>query len=125
MLRHIESLPALPGTVQKVREMLLSDTGTASEVGEVISRDPAIAAKMLKVANSAAYGFMQRVDTVELAVSLLGLLETYSVVVTSAVVDIFSKSKEFNYVEFWMESMVCAKLGKAIAQSARVNDGAS
>jgi HD-like signal output (HDOD) protein len=123
MLRHIESLPALPGTVQKVREMLLSDTGTASEVGEVISRDPAIAAKLLKVANSAAYGFMQRVDTVELAVSLLGLLETYSVVVTSAVVDIFSKSKEFNYVEFWMESMVCAKLGKAIAQSARVNDG--
>ena len=121
MLRHIESLPALPGTVQKVREMLMSDEGSAADVGEVISRDPAIAAKMLKVANSAAYGFMQRVDTVELAVSLLGLLETYSVVVTSAVVDILSKSKEFNYVDFWMESMVCAKLGKAIAQLAHVN----
>lgn len=121
MLRHIDSLPALPGTVQKVREMLLSESGTAVDVGEVISRDPAIAAKMLKVANSVAYGFMQRVDTVELAVSLLGLLETYSVVVTSAVVDMFSKSKEFDYVDFWMESMVCAKLGKAIAQASHVS----
>jgi HD-like signal output (HDOD) protein len=121
MIRHIESLPALPGTVQKVREMLLSDTGSAAEVGEVISRDPAIAAKMLKVANSAAYGFMQKVDTVELAVSLLGLLETYSVVVTSAVVDMLGGNRDFNYADFWMKSMLCAKLGKAIAQTAHVN----
>lgn len=122
MLRHIDSLPALPGTVLKVREILLKDSGGASEVGEVISRDPAIAAKMLKVANSPAYGFMQRVDTVELAVSLLGLLETYSVVMTSAVIDLLSGNKNFNYADFWMESMVCAKLSKAIAQLARVND---
>jgi HD-like signal output (HDOD) protein len=62
------------------------------------------------------------VDTVELAVSLLGLLETYSVVVTSAVVGMLNDSKVFNYADFWMESMVCAKLGKAIAQLAKVND---
>ena len=122
MLRHLDSLPALPGTVQKVREMLFDDTGSATEVAEVISRDPAIAAKVLKVANSAAYGFSQQVDSVQLAVSLLGLTETYSVVVTSAVLDVFTSSSVINYKEFWRESSVCAAIARALAKALRITN---
>ena len=116
MLRHLDSLPALPGTVQKVREMLIEDTGTAADLGAIIERDPAIAAKMLKVANSPAYGFVQRVETVDRAVALLGLLDTYSIVVTSAVVDLFNKSKHFDYVTFWLQSTVCANVARELSK---------
>lgn len=116
MLRHLDSLPALPGTVQKVREMLIDDTGTAADLGAVIERDPAIAAKMLKVANSPAYGFVQRVETVDRAVSLLGLLDTYSIVVTSAVVDLFGKNKHFDYITFWLQSTVCANVARELSK---------
>ncbi len=122
MLRHLDSLPALPDTVHKVREMLLSESGSAAEVGEVVERDPAIAAKVLKVANSAAYGFSQQVDSVQLAVSLLGLTETYSVVITSAVVDAFKSDSGVSYEQFWRESMVCATIAKAFAKELRVTN---
>ena len=115
LLRQIDSLPALPRTVHKVREMLRDMAGSASEVGEVVAQDPAIAAKVLRVANSAAYGFSHHVDTVQLAVSLLGLVETYSVVVSSAVVNVFERSRTFDYPSFWMESMSCAALAKALS----------
>jgi len=117
MLRRIDSLPALPGTVQQVREMLYDEEGSTAEVAEVISRDPAIAAKILRVANSAAYGLPHRVDNIQLAVTLLGLLETYSVVVSSAVINFFDRSRGFDYMTFWLESMVCATMGTALSRS--------
>ncbi len=116
MLRHIDGLPGLPGTVTRVREMLYDDDGSTAEVGEVISRDPAVTAKLLRVANSAAYGLAHRVDNVALAVSLLGLLETYSVVVSTAVINVFDRSKTFNYMAFWLESMICATMAQAISK---------
>ncbi|MCH8203996.1 MAG: HDOD domain-containing protein [Candidatus Hydrogenedentes bacterium] len=114
LLSQIESLPALPGTVHKVREMLHDMDASSSEVGEVIAQDPAIAAKVLKVANSAAYGFSHQVDGLQLAVSLLGIVETYSVVVSSAVLNVFDRSQTFDYMKFWLQSMACAGLAKAL-----------
>lgn len=114
LLHQIDSLPALPGTVNKVREILHDDEGSAADVGDIIAQDPAIAAMVLKVANSAAYGFSHQVDGLQLAVSLLGLVETYSVVVSSAVLNVFDRSRTFDYVNFWLESTACASLAKAL-----------
>ncbi len=114
LLHQIESLPALPGTVHKVREMLHDMDTSSADVGDLIAQDPAIAAKVLKVANSAAYGFSHQVDGLQLAVSLLGLVETYSVVVSSAVLDVFDRSRTFDYVAFWLQSTACAGLAKAL-----------
>ncbi len=116
MLRHIESLPALPGTVNRVREVIYGNDGSAAQVAEAISGDPAIAAKVLRVANSAAYGFSHKVDSVQLAVSLLGLVETYSVVISSAIINVFDKSRTFDYMAFWLESQMCARVARALSK---------
>lgn len=117
MLRHVESLPALPGTVHRVRDLVFDQDGSGAEVAEVISHDPAIAAKMLRIANSAAYGMPNRVDDIQLAVSLLGLTETYSVVVSSAVINVMDASRSFDYVTFWLEAMSTAMLAKVVSLS--------
>ena len=117
MLRNVDSLPALPGTVQEVQEMVQGDEASAADVAEVIARDPAIAAKTLRLANSASYGLTNRVDDIQLAVTLLGLRETYHVVLTSAIVNMFDKSKTFDYMTYWMESMVSASIAQSLAKS--------
>lgn len=122
MLGQIESLPGLPGTVQRVREMVHEQDSSASEVGDVVSRDPSIAAKILRVANSAAYGFPHRVDSIQLAVTLLGLKEAYSVVLSTAVVNLFDRSRNFDYMTFWFESMVCATLASALSKAFHSGD---
>ena len=116
MLRDVDSLPALPGTVQEVQELVQRNDTSAADVAEVISRDPAIAAKALRLANSASYGFHNRVDDIRLAVTLLGLRETYHLVLTSAIVNMFDKSKTFDYMSYWMESMVSASIAQSLAK---------
>ena len=82
------------------------------DIASVISLDPPIAAKVLSVANSAAYGFPNRVESLSLAVTLMGLRETYSIVLSAAVLDMFETSRHFDYEAFWMASVCCAAAGR-------------
>jgi len=116
VVRQIHSLPALPETVASVRNAMESPETTTGDVAKIILRDPGLAAKVLSIANSAAYGFSHHVDSVELAVTLLGLRETYNVVLSSAVIDYFNKSGHFDYKFFWRRSMFCATAAKIIAR---------
>src|SRR6185436_13768771 len=61
-------------------------------------------------------GFSHKVDSVQLAVSLLGVVETYSVVISSAVINVFDKSRTFDYMAFWLESQMCARIGRALSK---------
>lgn len=105
LIRNIQEMPTLPETVERVRQAMADVDISIETVAQVIERDPPIAVKMLGVANSAAYGLPRQVDNVKLAVSLLGLRETYSIVLAAAVVDQFRKGKMADYEAFWTHSL--------------------
>lgn len=65
-------LPSYPRVASKLRDMLQQDVGIA-EVARLLSQDAAVSAKLLRVANSAQYGNLRPVESVEGAVSRLGL----------------------------------------------------
>ncbi|PCJ51374.1 MAG: hypothetical protein COA73_17565 [Candidatus Hydrogenedentota bacterium] len=117
LISGMKTLPALPETVEKVKEAMDDLSVSPNEVAAHIIMDPPIAAKVLSVANSAAYGFPNRVDTVELAVALLGLRETYSIVLSAAVMNLFETSQLFDYKRYWEEAMNCASAAKIIAKA--------
>ena len=85
------------------------------EIAETVVKDPPVAARVLGVANSAAYGFPNKVDSVILAVGLMGVRETYSIVLSAAVLNLFDKTRQFNYQEYWEEAMNCAAAARIIA----------
>jgi putative nucleotidyltransferase with HDIG domain len=116
MIRGLKTLPALPNTVTVVKEAMEDIHASPNEVAQKIILDPPIAAKVLSVANSSAYGFSNRVDSVELAVALLGLRETYSIVLSAAVMNLFEATKSFNYKSYWEEAMNAAAACRLIAQ---------
>lgn len=115
LIRQIDALPTLPQTVQQVREASESPDVALKDIAQIVSRDPAISAKLLQLANSAAYGFANQVDNVNLATALLGLRETLMVVTSSAIVDLTEKSERFDHKAFWRHSMRCASIAKGIA----------
>ena len=120
LVRKLDSLPTLPQTVQRVREATESDSISLREVGAIVSTDPAVSAKLLRMANSAAFGFPNRINTVEMATTLLGLRETYSVVLSSSIIDLVEKSGHFDHRKFWDESIYCATVARLIAKAKRV-----
>lgn len=117
LIRRIDTLPALPTTVQRVKELMDDPEIPLHEVAGVIGMDPPVCARVLKLANSAAYGFSRKVDSADLALSLLGLKEIYMIVLSSAVVDRFKEAGDFDYDAFWKHSLFCGTAAKDIATS--------
>jgi HD-like signal output (HDOD) protein len=73
LAREVRNLPALPQAVLEARELLASEDVAFEPLAEAISHDTALAADLLRLANSALYGVAGRVRTVRDAVSVLGL----------------------------------------------------
>jgi len=115
MVRQIESLPTLPQTVQRVQEAMADPETMLKDIAEIVQQDPPIAARLLQLANSAAYGFLSRVSNVQSAITLLGLRETYMAVLSSAVLDTTAKGKGFDHEQYWRTSLFCAGAARKIA----------
>ncbi len=116
LIEKIDSLPALPETVRRVREAMDNPDSSVADVADIIMMDPPMAAKVLSVANSAAYGFRQRVNDVTHGVSLLGLREAYGLVLSASVQSFYARSTNFDHRQFWAESMDCASASRIIAR---------
>lgn len=117
LIREVDTLPALPETVTRVRDAANDPNKSAKDVANILVMDPPIMAKVLGVANSAAYGFSQRVDDINHAVALLGLRETFSIVMSAAVINLFDKSKVLNYKRFWVNAMYCAAASRFVVKA--------
>jgi HD-like signal output (HDOD) protein len=105
---RIDELPTLPLVVPKVLALLRDPDVNAEALADLISRDPALAAKILKVANSAYYGFSRQIDTVRHATALLGLKMVQSLAVSIGVLDVLPEPQNrplFNHAGLWRHSV--------------------
>ena len=112
-------VPTLPAIVQKVINLACSDETTVPELGSLISRDQAIANKLLRLANSAYFGFSSKVDSIHRAISLIGFNEVFGLVVGMGVFSAF-KGKGTKEVldmrELWIHAIGCATAAREIAK---------
>jgi HD-like signal output (HDOD) protein len=118
VVRQIDSLPTLPRTVERVQEAMADPETSLRDIAEIVSGDPPIAARLLQLANSAAYGFLSRINSVQSAITLLGMRETYMAVLSSAVLDATHAGKGFDHERYWRASLFCAGAARKIAVAA-------
>lgn len=95
LLDHVVEVCPLSATTQRVLALTSGDTASIPEVARVISTDPALAAAVLSVANSAAYG-MGKVDRLEVAVMRLGLRELHNLAAAMALFAAFRSKAELS-----------------------------
>ena len=116
IVKRIHDLPTLPAILERIRETTANPLSSAGDVARVISSDPAIASKLLQVANSAAYGFSRKVSDIKDAIAWLGLRETYQIALSIRVIDMFAENKRFDYELFRKHSSQCAAAGNVLAK---------
>jgi len=73
LVSRIESLPSLPSLYTQVVELIQSPNSSIKKIGEVISKDLAMTAKILQLVNSAFFGIPRQISNPAQAVGLLGL----------------------------------------------------
>jgi HD-like signal output (HDOD) protein len=84
------ALPSLPSVAIEVSRLIESEEASTKSIATAIGRDPAIAAKLLKAANSAIYYGKGGVDSCERAVARLGLKTTRQLVLAFSVTELFT-----------------------------------
>ncbi len=92
-------------------------------VGQTIVRDPALAARVLRVANSPFYGVRGEVGTVDRAVALLGMAETRNIVLSVSVIRDFSGTlgeNGFDWERFWEHSSGVGLIAQALTRLLRL-----
>ena len=108
ILEKIKELPTLPTVFSRLSDAMSNPRITNDEIAEIISSDQAAALKVLKVVNSAFYGFSGRIDTISRAILYLGLNEVRNLVFALSVINLFKKKKalmNFRPAEFWSHSI--------------------
>jgi len=118
---------ALPDVYLRLRETMEDDRATLDDVAKVLSLDPALAARILRIANSALYGLRSQVDTVSRAASVLGMQEihdlTLAASVSKAIEGLDNDLMDLN--TFWYRSVHCGFLAKEIAAGAGLRNSES
>ncbi len=93
IVRRIRDLPPLPSIVLDLISSFEREDVDVAVLAEKISRDPALAAKMLRMANSSFYGLPSKVGTVNQAIVVLGFNSARALAVAGNVIETFGDAK--------------------------------
>jgi HD-like signal output (HDOD) protein len=96
---------------------------SAGDINDVISKDVALSARILKLVNSAFYGFPRRIASVTHAIVILGFNALRNVTLSASVFDLLdSRDLPFGHREFWIHSIGVAVAANVIARERKLPD---
>ncbi len=106
-IEAIDDLPTLSAVATQIIALANSPKTNAADVGKMIEQDQALTAKVLKLVNSAFYGFPGQIKSIQHAVVIIGFNKVKNVVVTAAVFDLSKgrKSEQLDLPKFWRHSL--------------------
>lgn len=117
MAGKLTSLPVLSSSLSDLRHAI-AEGEDCSELGAIVARDPGLSCKLLQLVNSAFFGIPRKVDSVHMAVTLLGLQQLESICTSIALFDAVSKNDPSNGMieRIWRK---CVDIGACAAKLAK------
>lgn len=117
----VAELQPLGSIATRILELTEGDRFSAHELATVISSDQALTAKMLRLSNSAYYGFPRRITTVRDAVVLLGFRAVRSATLASCVIDAIGATSRIDRQRFWQFSITVGMLAEVMGRAERTH----
>ncbi|UCD57464.1 MAG: HDOD domain-containing protein [Candidatus Hydrogenedentota bacterium] len=119
VVETIENLPTISKVGMKILELASDPEVSMSELSEAIHQDPSLAARVLKVANSPFYGMSRQVDSLQLALVILGINEVRNVALGLSlfnVVKSLSSHVTYDREKFWLHSAGCGIVSRILGR---------
>jgi putative nucleotidyltransferase with HDIG domain len=117
-IKEIEQIPTIPVISHELMNLLSDENASIKKLTEVIEKDQAMAVKILKMANSAFYGTLGKVSSIDHALVILGTGEIKSILLAFSVRNFFSNttSDSIDRNRFWKHSIICSQVAKYLAR---------
>lgn len=122
-IEEMENLPTIPKLGMKIIQLATDPDVTMEQLSDVIHQDPSLAARILKIANSPFYGVSRKVDSLQLALVLLGLNEVRNIALGITFFSVMKslEPKLSHYREmFWYHCASCGIVARILGRTLKV-----
>ncbi len=124
LVRKNVKLTTLPAIFTRINEIIMKPSSSSHEIAALISKDTSLTARLLKIVNSAFYGYPSRIDSLSQAVSIVGTNQISMLALGIDVVDEF-KNIPSGYItmgSFWRHSIACGIIARLIATTRNIQN---
>jgi putative nucleotidyltransferase with HDIG domain len=118
-VKNLAKISTLPNIAFKVMDLVENPRTSVSVLANIISADHILTARVLKLANSAYYGFPKQISTINLAVVVLGFNALRDLVFGISVIDQFSASQfedDLDVTQFWRHALFVGSGAKFLSK---------
>jgi len=118
-IQEISHIATLPEVTMKIIQLVEDPDSTAKDLNNVISNDPALGARILKVVNSAFYGLPGQIGSINRAIVLLGLNAVKNIAIAASLAKLFRGGKiapNFDARDLWTNALASATATRLLAQ---------
>lgn len=119
LIMNANDLPTIPVVALKVLQLIENETTTAEDLSKVVSSDPAVAARVLKISNSSFFGCKRQINTLPHAIMMLGYNTLKSLVMAASVKQVY---KTYGLTEkmLWEHSFGAGLAARIIANASQL-----
>lgn len=116
---------SLPEVCLQVQALVNDPAASMEMIGKVVRQDAALTAQLLRIVNSAYYGFRSRIDTLTRALSIVGTTELLDLTLALSVIEVFNRIPNdlVDMVTFWRHGVFTGLLSQKIAEKCNVLHG--
>lgn len=117
----VEALPPLPAVALRVMQVAQDPKASASDLAMVVSSDPGLSGRILRVVNSAAYRRSREVTSVQEALVTIGFVQARNMAVSGAIAGAYAPdalNALFRIDRFWEHSIAVAFRSAQLASAA-------
>jgi len=127
LVEDSRSLISLPEVYVRLRQVMDAPDSSMEDVAKVIALDPALTARLLRIANSALYNFPAQIETLSRAVNILGLRQVHDLVLATSVAKAFNglPNELMDMKTFWYRSIYRGFLAREFATAVGMRDAES
>ena len=125
LFQRLSELSSLPSIALRIIEAAVDEHTDAEDLRQLIERDPALAAHIIRIVNSSFYGVRQEVADLRSAIALLGTKQIRNVAITVFVSRQFSPSNNKDTLDrnqLWSHSMAVGAVARLLAKTLHVAD---
>jgi len=117
LVDNISDEISLPDTVVQVNQMVNNPHFSAADIGDTLSGNQALTARVLRIANSPFFDFPSHINNVHRAVTVIGNRELRDLLLATSAIDIFDKLPNdlVSMETFWRHSLRCAVIARSLA----------
>jgi HD-like signal output (HDOD) protein len=118
---RIRDLPTLPTVATRIFEVSNNPETTIEDLRKIIATDPVVSSRVLKLVNSAYFGYPQKIDSLSKAILILGFNNIRALAMSVSIMEMYhepSGARRLSYAEVWKHAVGTAFCGRALALNA-------